>query len=69
MTASTERRCPDCGVTMEPATVTANGTNSLSVGTEREDGLLKRLGIDSHTTLDAVLCPECGLTRLYADPE
>jgi hypothetical protein len=54
---------------MEPATVTAGATDSLYVGTERDGGLLKRLGIDSHTTLDAVLCPECGLTRLYANLE
>jgi hypothetical protein len=52
---------------MEDATVNAGGASSLYVGTEREGGLLKRLGIGSYTTLDAVLCPECGLTRLYAD--
>lgn len=63
----TECRCPDCGVGMEPATVNAGGTNALYVGTERERGILDRLGIDSYTTLDAVVCPECGLTRLYAD--
>lgn len=62
-----DRRCPDCGVTMEPTTVTAGGVESLYVGTERDGGLLQQLGIDSYTTLDAVLCPECGLTRLYAD--
>ncbi|SEH53851.1 hypothetical protein SAMN05192561_105107 [Halopenitus malekzadehii] len=59
--------CPHCDVTMEETTVTAEGVGDLYVKTKREKGVLKRLGIGDNTSLDAFLCPECGLTQLYAD--
>jgi rubredoxin len=62
-----DRDCPQCDVTMEKTTVTAEGVGDLYVETEREKGVLKRLGIGENTSPDAFLCPECGLIRLYAD--
>lgn len=62
-----DRSCPQCDVTMEATSVTAEGVGDLYVTTERSDGVLKRLGIGESTALDAFLCPECGLTQLYAD--
>nr|WP_240145711.1 hypothetical protein [Halococcus salsus] len=52
---------------METTTATAEGVGDIYVETEREDGILKRLGVGSRTPLTALLCPECGLTRFYAD--
>ncbi len=62
-----QHSCPDCDVTMEKTKVTAEGVGDLYVGTERDGGVLDRLGVASHTPVHAFLCPECGLTRLYAD--
>ena len=62
-----DHRCPDCDVEMETTTATAEGVGEIYVETEREDGILKRLGVGSRTPLTALLCPECGLTRFYAD--
>lgn len=62
-----DRSCPCCDVAMEATAVTAEGVGDLYVTTERQDGILKRLGIGESTALDAFLCPECGLTQLYAD--
>lgn len=59
--------CPQCDVTMEKTAVTAEGVGDLYVKTERENRVLKRLGIGENTSLDAFLCPKCGLTQLYAD--
>ncbi len=60
-------RCPDCDVRMEKTTLTTEGIGGLYIETERDGGVLDRLGIGSQTPVDAVLCPDCGLTRLYAD--
>jgi hypothetical protein len=54
---------------MEQTNVTAEGIGDLYAETEREGGVLKRLGVGEHTSLDGYLCPECGLTRLYANLE
>jgi predicted RNA-binding Zn-ribbon protein involved in translation (DUF1610 family) len=62
-----ERQCPDCGVQMAKTAVTAEGVGGLYVETDREGGVLERLGIGYQTPLYAFLCPECGLTKLYAD--
>lgn len=64
-----DRSCPHCTVAMEATAVTAEGIGELYVRTDRRDGVLKRLGIGESTALDAYLCPECGLTQLYADLE
>ncbi|MDG5759535.1 hypothetical protein QA600_09300 [Natronococcus sp. A-GB1] len=65
----TRRYCPKCNVEMEATAVTTAETGGLYVKTERESGLLERLGIGESTALDAFLCPDCGLTQLYADLE
>jgi len=62
-----ERQCPDCGVQMGRTAVTAEGVGDLYVETDREGSVLERLGIGYQTPLHASLCPECGLTKLYAD--
>jgi len=62
-----ERHCPDCTVQMERTAVTAEGVGDLYVETERDGGILDRLGVGHQTPLNAYLCPDCGLTRLYAD--
>jgi hypothetical protein len=62
-----ERQCPDCDVQMEETNVTAEGVGDLYVETERDGGVLDRLGVGHQTPLRASLCPECGLTRIYAE--
>lgn len=62
-----ERTCPHCDVAMERTAVTAEGVGDLYVKTKRDGGILQRLGVGEQTALDAVTCPDCGLTQLYAD--
>jgi len=62
-----ERQCPDCDVEMEKTSVSAEGVGDLYVETERDDGVLDRLGVGYQTPIHAFLCPECGLTQLYAE--
>jgi predicted RNA-binding Zn-ribbon protein involved in translation (DUF1610 family) len=62
-----ERQCPDCNVQMEETNVTAEGVGDLYVETERDGGVLDRLGVGYQTPVRSFLCPECGLTRLYAE--
>ncbi len=65
-----DRRCPDCGVTMEPVSLRTNEGFELQVNTdERREGFLGSLGLTENHSVDAVLCPECGLVRTYADVE
>jgi hypothetical protein len=52
---------------MEETNVTAAGVGDLHVETERGGGVLDRLGVGNQTPLHAFLCPECGLTQLYAE--
>jgi len=52
---------------MEKTTITTEGIGGLYIETERDGGVLDRLGIGSQTPVQAFLCPDCGLTRLYAD--
>jgi hypothetical protein len=52
---------------MERTTVTAEGVGDLYVETDRDGGVLDRLGVGEQTPLHAALCPDCGLTELYAD--
>ncbi len=47
--------------------MTAEGVGDRYVETDRDGGLLDRLGVGEQTPLYASLCPECGLTNLYAD--
>ena len=62
-----ERSCPDCDVQTEQTNVTAEGVGDLYIETERDGGILDRLGVGYQAPLSACLCPECGLTRLSAD--
>ena len=64
-----QRRCPNCGVTMNATSLRSNGGHALVVDTGKRDGLLGKLGVGETTSVDAVCCPECGLLRLYADLE
>ncbi len=66
-TVVTPHDCPRCDVSMERTNVTAEGVGDLYVATDRDGGVLDRLGVDEQTPLYAALCPECGLTELYAD--
>jgi len=63
---TSERHCPDCDVQMEKTNVTAQGVGDLYGETESDGGVLDRLGVGHQTPVHAFLCPECGLTRLYA---
>jgi rubredoxin len=67
MKRMSDRYCPDCDIQLEQTTVTAEGVGDLYIETERDGGILDRLGVGHHTPLSAFLCPDCGLTRLYAD--
>ncbi|MFC6725127.1 hypothetical protein ACFQE1_12235 [Halobium palmae] len=62
-----DHRCPHCDVSLEETTVTAEGVGDLYVETDREGGVLDRLGVGQQTPLEAFLCPECGRTQLFAD--
>jgi rubredoxin len=60
-------RCPDCGVTLETVDFGMQDAWSPHVRTgEKKDGLLGKLGVNETTSVDAGMCPECGLVRLYA---
>ena len=63
-----EQRCPDCGVTME-VTKAVTTVDSESVKLETDDKREGSLGMKRTLGVDAYLCPECGLVRLYADIE
>lgn len=70
MTFSPQRRCPDCGVTMERTqpVVAGAGEEVVKLRTsERRKGLLGSLGMKETLRVRAHVCPECGLTRFYAD--
>ena len=63
-----ERRCPDCGVTMEPVKLRTNEGFKLRIDTdERREGFLGSLGLTENHSVEGRLCPECGLVRPYAD--
>ena len=65
---STQRRCPDCGVTMEKMKLrTAEGYDLRLVTDEPKSGVLGGLGMKEKLPLITVVCPECGLMRQYAD--
>jgi hypothetical protein len=63
-------RCPDCGVTMEEMTLrTGGGYETRLVSDETREGLLGSLGVKEKFEVEAFVCPECSLTRLYADTD
>ncbi len=71
MTNTDPRRCPDCGVGMEPTTpVTSMDGELLRLRTkESRRGLLGSLGFKETVQPTAYVCPECGLVRMYVDPD
>lgn len=65
---TTERRCPDCGVTMEEMDLrTTDGFGLRLVTNEPRPGILGGLGAKEKLGTVAVVCPECGLVRQYAE--
>lgn len=65
-----DRRCPDCGVTMESVTLRTNGGYELQVvSDEKRGGILGSLGMNERFDLEAVACPKCGLLRTYVDKD
>ncbi|WP_226007652.1 hypothetical protein [Natrinema salinisoli] len=62
-----QRRCPDCGVSMEPTSLRSNDGFGLVIDTGKRDGMLGKLGLSETASVDGVCCPECGLVRLHAD--
>ncbi|ESS07437.1 MAG: hypothetical protein A07HB70_00387 [uncultured archaeon A07HB70] len=65
MTAS-DPLCPDCGVTMEAMALRAGGHRPQFVSAENRDGVLGKLGVSQRYDAESYVCPECGLSRLYA---
>lgn len=66
----TTHRCPDCAVPMEEMDLQVGGRSSLAfLSGETREGLLGKLGLNQRYDGQAVVCPECGLARLYADIE
>ena len=63
-----DRRCPDCGVTMEGMTLRSTGGHNLQVvSEENREGILGKLGMNQTYGTETLVCPECGLVGLYAD--
>jgi ssDNA-binding Zn-finger/Zn-ribbon topoisomerase 1 len=60
-------RCPDCGVEMKEMQFQAGGHYARFVSEESKEGILGSLGGKKTYRAQAVVCPECGLSRLYAD--
>lgn len=63
---ATTRRCPDCGVTLEEATMrTSDGFELHLVTDEPREGILGSLGAKERVKPTTYVCPECGLVRQY----
>lgn len=63
-------RCPDCGVTMEEMKLrTDDGFQVRLVSDESRGGLLGSLGMKEKYGVRPWVCPECSLTRFYADTD
>lgn len=63
----TPPRCPDCGVEMESMKLDASGYGLQFVSDENREGVLGSLGVKQRYGVEAYVCPECGLSRIYAD--
>ena len=67
---ASDRRCPDCGVTMDAVEFGMSDAWNPHVRTdESREGILGSLGMNETRDVTALLCPECGLLRLYALPD
>lgn len=58
---------PEFNIQIEQTKVTAEGVGHLHIETEREGGMLDRLGVGHQGQFSALSCPECGVMQLYAD--
>lgn len=64
----TGRDCPDCGVSMESMELkTREGYGLRFVSDERREGILGKLGARQTYGAETLVCPDCGLSRVYAD--
>ena len=59
--------CPDCDVGMDEMKLTASGYNLQFVSDADREGILGSFGAKQKYDLNAFVCSECGLSRLYAD--
>jgi len=46
---------------------TTGGHNLQVVSEENREGILGKLGVNQTYGVETLVCPECGLVRLYAD--
>lgn len=60
-------RCPACSVEMEKMNRYVGGHQLQFVSEKNKEGLLGSLGAKQRFGTSTVVCPECGLSRLYAD--
>jgi hypothetical protein len=52
---------------MEAMELNASGYGVRFVSDESRGGILGKLGVKQKYDAEAFVCPECGLSRLYAD--
>jgi predicted RNA-binding Zn-ribbon protein involved in translation (DUF1610 family) len=52
---------------MEQMTLKAGGYNLRVVSEESTEGILGSLGVKEKFAAHVFVCPECGLSRVYAD--
>lgn len=62
----TPPRCPDCDVETELMNM-MSGSDVRFVSEKHREGILGTLGVHETYTAQAYVCPECGLSRVYAD--
>jgi rubredoxin len=62
-----EPRCPDCSVAMEAMELRSGGHHTRFRSDENREGILGKLGMTQTYDAEAFVCPECGLSRIYAD--
>lgn len=62
-----ERRCPDCGVTMNEHDIYTGGGQFDLRTDESTEGILGSLGAKERLSVSPYHCPECGLVRFYAE--
>lgn len=64
----TDKRCPDCGVTLEAMeTRTTDGFGLRLVTNEPKEGFFGNFGAKEKLDPVPYVCPECGLVRTYAE--
>jgi len=69
-TMDEDRRCPDCGVTLQPIALQAGGMYTLfAVAEDDGGGVLDSLSPDERHHVETTACPECGLVRSYVPTE